>query len=415
MIKKEIDVVIVGGGPAGLAAAISARKEGVSNVLIVERGESLGGILNQCIHEGFGVERFDEALSGPEYMQRFIDEADKLKIPYLLNSMVLEVSHDKKLLVCSAEGLTVTHAKAVILCMGCRERTRGQVCIPGLRPAGIFTAGTAQNLINLRGYKIGEKVVILGSGDIGLIMARRMTLEGAQVLAVAEVMPYSSGLPRNMAQCLTDFEIPLYLSHTVTEIHGKKRVEAVTIAEVDSRWKPVAGTEKRIKCDTLLLSIGLIPENELSRKAGIAIDETTGGPVIDEDLQTSVEGIFSCGNVLHVHDLVDWVSLEGEKAGKSAADYVKGQKEKGRMIKVRPKEGIRYVLPHQITGKQDVRFSLRVMAPERNMRLVIMDADKTVKTISKKRVNPAEMISFTLKKEELAGCRDISVKLENAG
>lgn len=413
MIKKNFDVAVIGGGPAGLAAAISAKKSGAEKVLLIERSEVLGGILNQCIHEGFGVERFGEALSGPEYMQRFIDELESLKIPCMPGSMVLELSKDKRIIVSGKDGLYEIRAKSIVLCMGCRERTRGQICIPGSRPAGVYTAGTAQNFINLRGYKIGKKVVILGSGDIGLIMARRMTLEGAKVLAVAELMPYSSGLPRNMAQCLDDFDIPLYLNHTVTQIHGNKRVEAVTIARVAANYKPIPGTEKKIDCDTLLLSVGLIPENELTRNAGIEIDEITGGPVVDEDLQTSVPGIYSCGNVLHVHDLVDYVSIEGEKAGKSAAEHVSSQGVRPRIINVKPGQGVRYVLPQKISGKKDVRMSLRVIAPERNMRLVVADGEKIIKKISKVKVNPAEMINFTLREGELSDCRGLSVKLEN--
>ncbi|MFZ2456713.1 MAG: NAD(P)/FAD-dependent oxidoreductase [Candidatus Altiarchaeia archaeon] len=413
MITKTVDVAVVGGGPAGLSAALSAKKNGAGNVLIIERGENLGGILNQCIHEGFGLETFGEALSGPEYMQRFIDLVEESRIPYMLNSMVLEITKERKLLVASKEGLIEINAKAIVLCMGCRERTRGQICTPGTRPAGVYTAGAAQNYINLKGYRIGERVVILGSGDIGLIMARRLTLEGAKVLAVAELMPYSSGLPRNMAQCLHDFDIPLYLSHTITKIHGNKRVEAITLAQVDERFKPIAGTEKTIKCDTLLLSVGLIPENELTRNAGIAIDEITGGAMIDERMQTSIQGIFACGNVLHVHDVVDYVSMEGEKAGKDAAEYSLGKARTEGTIKAKPGPGVRYVLPQLLSGDEDVLLSLRVTAPARNVKLALVDGGRAVKTVMKPRVNPAEMIQIKVKKNELAGCKEIIVTLQN--
>ncbi|MCR4903138.1 MAG: NAD(P)/FAD-dependent oxidoreductase, partial [Butyrivibrio sp.] len=347
-----IDVVVIGGGPAGLAAALSAHKKGVKNILILERDNILGGILNQCIHNGFGLHTFKEELTGPEYAGRFIDRVLEENIPYKLNTMVIDINSDKEVTFINKEdGLTTIKAGAIILAMGCRERPRGALNIPGYRPAGIFSAGTAQRLVNIEGYLPGREVVILGSGDIGLIMARRMTLEGAKVKVVAELMPYSGGLKRNIVQCLDDYGIPLKLSHTVVDIEGKEKITAVTIAKVDSSNKPIPGTEERYTCDTLLLSCGLIPENELSKSAGVEMNPVTSGPFVNESLETNIPGIFACGNVLHVHDLVDYVSEEAAKAGANAAKFVQEGSEPEpdkNEIRLVATEGARYTVPTTI-------------------------------------------------------------------
>ena len=434
---ENYEIVIVGGGPAGLAAAASAKRAGANRIVILERDQMLGGILNQCIHNGFGLHTFKEELTGPEYAQRFIKEVEELKIECRLNTMVMGSSEEKIVTAMNRErGIFQIKAQAVILAMGCRERPRGALNIPGYRPAGIYSAGTAQRLVNMEGFLPGREVVILGSGDIGLIMARRMTLEGAHVQVVAELMPYSGGLKRNIVQCLDDFDIPLKLSHTVVEIHGKERVEGITIAEVDSHNTPIPGTEEFYSCDTLLLSVGLIPENELSRGMGVEISPVTSGPVVDDRLTTSIEGVFACGNVLHVHDLVDYVSEEAALAGAHAADYIKEIQDQnctdneteqrkisrrtggGKNIQIYPDSGVRYTVPSHIypqlmEDKVTVRF--RVGAIYRNAYIsVYLDEDRI---LHRKRpvMAPGEMEQVILLKQELLKhpeLQKITVKIE---
>lgn len=413
MVNNMTDLVIIGGGPAGMSAAVAAYESGIRDILILERDENLGGILQQCIHNGFGLHKFGEELTGPEYAWRYEQKVRELNIPVKLNTMVLDITEDKVITATNCEdGIFQIQAKAIILAMGCRERSKGALNIAGYRPAGIYSAGTAQKFVNIKGYMPGKNVVILGSGDIGLIMARRMTLEGAKVNAVCELMPYSGGLARNIEQCLNDFNIPLKLSHTVVEIHGKERVEGVTIAKVDDKRRPILETKEFIPCDTLLLSVGLIPENELTKSAGIDISGITNGAVVDQDRQTSVEGIYACGNVLHVHDLVDFVSEEAEIAGKAAADYIKGEKSAAVDVNIKTDGKIRYTVPQKITKDKDITVFFRVADVYKNVKVNVIKNGEKVYSKKKIKVAPGEMESVKLTKDMFADANELGFELE---
>lgn len=417
---KSYDIVIIGGGPAGLAAAISARNAGIESILILERDQELGGILNQCIHNGFGLHTFQEELTGPEYADRFIAMVKEQAIAYKLNTMVLDISPKKVITAMNrTDGILQIQAGAVILAMGCRERARGALNIPGFRPAGIFSAGTAQRLVNIEGYLPGREVVILGSGDIGLIMARRMTLEGAKVKVVAELLPYSGGLKRNIVQCLDDYGIPLKLSHTIVDIKGKKRLEGITLAQVDETGKPILGTEEEYSCDTLLLSVGLIPENELSKEMGVKLDNITCGPLVNESLETNIPGVFACGNVLHVHDLVDYVSEEAQRAGSNAAKYVKGKlTDCGSVITLAASDGVRYTVPHQINRdrmEEQLTVRFRVGSVFQNSYISVYFDRERVMHRKKQVMAPGEMEQVILQKQKLAAypkLEHITIKIE---
>ena len=418
---KRCDLVIIGGGPAGLAAAVAARESGVEDILILERDTELGGILNQCIHSGFGLHTFQEELTGPEYAQRYIQKVRDLAIPCLLDTMVLEITPERVVTaVNTREGLFQLQAGAVILAMGCRERARGSLNIPGFRPAGIYSAGTAQRLVNIEGFMPGKEVVILGSGDIGLIMARRMTLEGAHVQVVAELMPYSGGLKRNIVQCLDDFGIPLKLSHTVVDIQGRERLTGVTLAQVDENRRPIPGTEEHYDCDTLLLSCGLIPENELSRGAGVELSPVTNGPVVDESLETNIPGVFACGNVLHVHDLVDFVSQEAQQAGRRAARFLQKGEERGKAIRLTAGKGVRYTVPAKVDPcrmEEELTVRFRVDNVYRGAAITVSAGGETLQRRKKLILTPGEMEEVRLHRKELLEhpqWEEITISLEVA-
>lgn len=410
--RENVDAVIVGGGPAGLAAAVKLYRLGIRNILVIEREGQLGGILRQCIHDGFGLTRFKTALSGPEYARRFIDEAEELGIPYITDATVLEISEDRLVTAASREGIRQWQAKAVILTMGCRERTRGAAGIPGERPAGVFTAGAAQAYMNLYNTMPAREAVILGSGDIGMIMARRLTLEGAHVKAVCEIQPYPSGLPRNIEQCLNDYDIPLLLSHGVSAVHGRDRLTGVTVSEVDEHFMPVPGTEKEYSCDTLILSVGLIPENELSIDSGVRLDERTRGALVDEHYQTTTAGIFAAGNVLHVHDLVDFVSMEAEGLAEAVAGFIRGGVLEPAVLNIRTGSSIGYTVPQRISGKKSFDLSLRVKRPLGECRIVVRQDGKEVASRKMKKAIPAEMIRLSVSSRNFLSCSDLEVSVE---
>ena len=417
MTIMNYDVVIIGGGPAGLACALSIKKQGIDSILILERDNKLGGILNQCIHNGFGLHTFKEELTGPEYAYRYIKQVEEANVEYKLDSMVIDVTKDKQITYVSKnDGLNIINAKAIVLAMGCRERSRGALNIPGFRPAGVYSAGAAQRLMNIDGLMVGKEVVILGSGDIGLIMARRMSLEGARVKCVAEVMPYSGGLKRNIVQCLNDFDIPLLLSHTVVDIKGKERVKSVVIAKVDENRKPIKGTEVEYKCDTLLLSVGLLPENELSKLADVELSTITNGPIVYDNLETSVDGIFACGNVLHVHDLVDYVSNEADNAGKGVAKYLKQGNLRKESIKIETKNGVRYSIPSYIDIEHMddsllVRF--RVANVYKDKYVTITKNGEVIRRTKKKVLAPGEMEQVILLKKDIGDAKELVISLED--
>ena len=405
--KFTKNLVIIGGGPAGMAAAVAAYEAGERDILILERDTALGGILRQCIHNGFGLHRFGEELTGPEYAYRYEKMVREYNIPFMLDTMVIDVDSEKRVTAMNKErGIFIIEAKAIVLAMGCRERPKGALNIAGTRPAGIYTAGTAQKFVNMKGYMPGREVVILGSGDIGLIMARRMTLEGAKVKAVCELMPYSGGLARNIEQCLNDFNIPLKLSHTVIDIHGRERLEGVTIAKVDENRRPIPETKEYIPCDTLLLSCGLIPENELTKGAGIPLDRVTGGAVVDSGRETSIEGVFACGNVLHVHDLVDYVSEEAVIAGEAAVKYIRGESSKTLDITLRADGKVRYTVPQKIRAAEDTKVYFRVSDVFRDKKINVTADGKTLISKKKQKLAPGEMETVTLTKEMLLGVKD---------